>query len=144
MHELLITTSQLSYIVLNPNHWNLVHMCEDYATDPGPEWHPGRHAMVLPHDVPNIPHHKGFCICHHFTTHRPQHMSRPSHTHACIQPPTYVTISQVAVQNMSVATHKIMMRLSLAISKLDICTSRWPQHRVNGGGCEMMVQGLHG
>ena len=58
MHELLITTSQLSYIVLNPNHWNLVHMCEDYATDPGPEWHPGRHAMVLPHDVPNIPHHK--------------------------------------------------------------------------------------
>jgi hypothetical protein len=45
---------------------------------------------------------------------------------------------------MSVATHKIMMRLSLAISKLDICTSRWPQHRVNGGGCEMMVQGLHG
>jgi hypothetical protein len=66
-------------------------------------------------------------------------------THTCLYPtPTYVTISQVAVQNMSVATHKIMMRLSLAISKLDICTSRWPQHRVNGGGCEMMVQGLHG
>lgn len=33
------------------------------------------------------------------------------------------------------------------MSKLDICTSRWPQHQkmVNGGGgCEMLVLGRQG